>query len=406
MAGPAEEGLVAGTAGPAARQRLYLHVGLPKSGSTYLQAVLGNNRQALREHGHVYPYVRQEGMFFAAVEMIGSADRWGLDPDEIGGTFAHLLRRGRRLGGSVVISHEIFGSASRDQAEVMGAMLTDFEVHLVVTVRDLGRTATAEWQEQVKNGNPRSFARYAEALVEHVPTDPVGDHSFWRSQNLMRVLDSWHPVVEPGRIHVVTCPRSGAPPDLLWRRFAEAIELSPEVVDLSRVPVRNESLGTAQIAFLRQVEIALDHRLEQPWHSRLAKRWFAQTLLSQGRSPKPVTPATVTERLTPVSQHWVDQLVRGGYRIHGDPAELLPEVADPDAPHPDDVQDAEMLDALPQAAAAMLLRARDLNVALEEATARAEEAERERDRLAAELAALTALRRFRWFPRRTGRPTD
>ena len=121
-------------------------------------------------------------------------------PEAISGTFAHLLRRGRRLGGTVMISHEIFGSATRDQIARMAPLLEDFEVHLVVTVRDLGRTATAEWQEQVKNGNPRSFQDFVDDLMSHLPEDLADTTSFWRSQNLRNLLDRWQTLV-PGRAH-------------------------------------------------------------------------------------------------------------------------------------------------------------------------------------------------------------
>ena len=372
------------------RQRLYFHVGLPKSGSTYLQTVLGNHRAALRQAGHVYPFVRQEGMFHAAVEMAGKPSRWGLDPDDIAGTFAHLLRRGRRLGGIVLLSHEIFGSATPHQIARMAPLLDDFEVHLVVTVRDLGRTATAEWQEQVKNGNPRPFAAFVDDLMSRLPEDLSDTTEFWRSQNLRNLLDRWQALVPAERIHVVTCPRSGTAPDLLWRRFAEAVELSPDVVDLTAVPVRNESLGTAQIAFLRRVVTALDGRLEQPWFARVAKRWFAQTLLSDvSGSAKPVTPAPVAARLAAVSALWVEAIRRGGFPVHGDLDELLPLVADDTVPHPDEVTDTEMLEGLPEVVAEMLLRTSHLQADLAGERDRAETLEAANERLEGRVAALT-----------------
>jgi hypothetical protein len=382
--------------GPARPQRLYFHVGLPKSGSTYLQTALATNRGALKRHGHLYPFVRQEGMFHAAVEMVGTAARWGLDPDEISGTFAHLLRRGRRLGGSVVISHEIFGFARRDQVRRMGEMLEGFEVHLVVTARDLGRTATAEWQEQVKNGQPISFAEFTGNLLRDLPDDPAQAGGFWRSQNLLRLLERWEPVVPPERMHVVTCPRPGAEPDLLWRRFAEAIDLAPDVVDLSQVPLRNESLGTAQIKLLRDVLVAVGDRLEQPWHSRLAKRWFAQTLLSRGRSAKPVPPRSLSLRLGDVAAAWVDRITAGDYQVHGDLSELLPELAPADAAHPDEVDEVDQLDALPEVIAEMLVRTRELNVRVRDLTRHTAELETERDELLSRVAELTEPR---WFDR-------
>jgi hypothetical protein len=403
---PAVQAAPSPDSGDGAPQRLYFHVGLPKSGSTYLQSVLGGNRGALKAAGYAYPYVRQEGMFHAAVEMAGSAARWGLDPDEIRGTFAHLLRRGRRLGGTVVLSHEIFGAASRDQVRAMADELAGFEVHLVVTARDLGRTVTAGWQEQVKNGNPRSFQDFADELLAHLPADPADSRDFWPAQNLYRLLDRWELMVPPERMHVVTCPRSGAAPDLLWRRFAEAIGLPHDAVDLSEVPTRNESLGTAQIALLRNVLTSLDGRLEQPWFSRIAKRWFAQTLLSQVPSRKPKAPGPVVERLSAVSSAWVAGIRAGSYQVHGDLDELLPETVDSDLRHPDDVTAAEMLEGLPDVVADMLLRTRDLRVELAELDDRNRELVAERDRLEGRLVELSAAHeaRGRWrrrlLPRR------
>jgi hypothetical protein len=371
---------------PIAPQRLYLHVGLPKSGSTYLQTVLATNREALKECGFAYPFVRQEGMFLAAVEMAGSAHRWGLEADDIDGTFAHLLRRGRRLGGTVVISHEIFGSATLEQIQRMGEHLGDFELHLVVTARDLGRTVTAEWQEQVKNGHTASFDEFAGSLMAGLPDDPAESGAFWPTQNLIGVLGRWGDLVPAERIHVVPCPRSGSPHDLLWQRFAEALELPDGAVDLSTVPARNESLGMGQIALLRQVLDAVDGRLEQPWHSRLAKRWFAQTLLSQARSHRPVAPPAVTDRLAAVSRAWVEEIRSRGYRVHGDLDDLLPETASSEAPHPDAVTDSEMLAGLPQVVAEMLVRTKDLNLELIELRDRARGLTQSNDELAARIA--------------------
>ena len=396
-------------------QRLYFHVGLPKSGSTYLQTVLGNHRVALKEIGHVYPYVRQEGMFHAAVEMAGQPSRWGLAPEAISGTFAHLLRRGRRLGGTVMISHEIFGSATRDQIARMAPLLEDFEVHLVVTARDLGRTATAEWQEQVKNGNPRSFQDFVDDLMSHLPADLGDTTSFWRSQNLRNLLDRWQTLVPGERIHIVTCPRSGTAPDLLWRRFAEAVDLPHDAVDLSRIPPRNESLGTAQIAFLRRVVAALDGRLEQPWYSRVAKRWFAQTLLGGvGTSAKPVTPPAVARRLAAVSSAWVEVIKAGDFQVHGDLDELLPHVGDEAMAHPDVATETEMIDGLPDVVAEMLLRTGQLQRDLAEVrrhhdalTESCQQLETRVTELTTELEQRTG-RRHRWLPYRVvhARPAE
>ena len=386
---------------PDAPQRLYLHVGLPKSGSTFLQSVLAGNRAALKNHGYVYPYVRNEGMFHAAVEMAGHPQRWGLAPEDVAGTFARLLRRSRRLGGTVVISHEIFGAADAGQIEAIGRELEGFEVHVVVTARDLGRTMTAEWQETVKNERRHSFAEFADGILGPIPTGPEGDAAaFWPTQNLASLLQRWQALAPPERIHVVPCPPAGADPGLLWTRFADALELDPAVADLSEVPVRNESLGAAQIGLLREVLVALDGRLEQPWHSRVFKRWFAQTVLSRARSAKPVTPADVVHQLAGVSEQWVERIGAGGFTVHGDLADLLPGRGDPAAPHPDDAHVADLADDLPAVIADMLVRVKDLRVEIERLTVEKQQAEALNEKLSTELSELREEwdRRPRWWP--------
>jgi hypothetical protein len=383
------------------RERLYLHVGLPKSGSTYLQSVLGNNRGELKEQSYIYPFVHQEGMFHAAVEMAGSPKRWGLEREQVQGTFESLLRRGRRVGGTVVISHEIFGWADEDQIGRIKELVEDFEVHVVVTVRDLGHTMTAEWQERVKNGALFTFEEYAAGILEHLP-DGVAEADFWPSQNLVALLGRWQALAPPERIHVVVTPPGGAAPGVLWGRFAEAIGLAPDNIGLTDVSRRNESLGVGQIAFLRDVLKALDGRLEQPWRSRVAKRWFAQTLLSRARSPRAVTPPKVAERLSRVSQSWIDEVRSGGFRVHGDLAELLPAIGDDTVRHPDDVNDADMLSDLPAVVAEMLLRTRDLMMDNEKLEAEKAEGLAREEALAGQVARLREERDFlrRWWPAR------
>jgi hypothetical protein len=383
-------------------ERLYLHIGLPKSGSTYVQSVLGNNRGALTEQSYIYPFVRQEGMFYAAVEMAGSPERWGLERGQVEGTFEWLLRRGRRIGGTVVISHEIFGWADDDQVGRIKELVEDFEVHVVITVRDLARTLTAEWQERVKNGARFTFEEFAGRILDHLPTGATDAADFWPSQNLMVLLERWQALAPPERTHLVVTPPKGADPGVLWGRFADALSLAPGTIDRTEVPLRNESLGIGQIAFLRHVLEALGDRLQQPWHSRVAKRWFAQTLLSRAPSPRPMTPPEMVERLSRVSQSWIDQVRAGGYVVHGDLAELLPSVGEDTARHPDEATDADMLSGLPEVVAEMLLRTRDLMMDNERLDAeKAEILEREAA-LAGEVARLQEALEFqrRWWPAR------
>jgi hypothetical protein len=128
-------------------RRVVLHVGLPKTGTTFLQAVLAGHRDALRDVGVLYPFVRPAAMFLGAVEVRGSHDKFGLTAVDVAGTWAALCERATSYDGVSVISHEILGGAEPQEIAVALAPLDDVEVDVVVTARDLGRQATAHWQE-------------------------------------------------------------------------------------------------------------------------------------------------------------------------------------------------------------------------------------------------------------------
>ena len=94
-------------------KRVFLHVGTPKTGTSYLQHVLFHNRRVLREHGVSYPADRFDAHFLAALDLMRMP--WGgLEVDAIG-AWDRLARSVRSWGDTSVISHEILATASRSQ---------------------------------------------------------------------------------------------------------------------------------------------------------------------------------------------------------------------------------------------------------------------------------------------------
>ena len=340
--------------------RLTLHLGLPKSGTTFLQGLLASHREELRAAGAVYPFVRPEAMFRAAVEVREQHDEWGLPadgPDGIDGTWARLLDRVREVGLPGIISHEILAGCSPRHAARVAADVADFDdVHLVVTCRDPLRQAMGHWQEEVKNGRPWSYADLVAALPTPAESD-AEEHGFWRSQDLVGVLDRWSAALPEATVHVVTVPPPGAPPEVLWTRFAEAVALPADVLD-PRAPDpasgANRSLGAAQVRFLREVLVALDGRIAQPDHAHVVKRWFAQQVLA-GRDGEPARPTPdLAAYLAERSAGWAEAVRRRGWEVHGDLADLEVRVPEP-GPHPDEVAPDVVLGGSADEVAALLL---------------------------------------------------
>ncbi len=258
--------------------RVVLHVGLPKTGTTYLQALLAHHRDALREAGVLYPFVKPQAMFLGAVEVRGSRDKFGLSAEDVAGTWQALCDRVLSHAGTSVISHEVLGGAEPDEIAAALAPLAGIDVDVVVTARDLGRQATAHWQEEVKLGDTRSFA---ELEHDQIRADvPAGERPhFWHAQDYAAALSRWATAVPPERVHLVVGPPPGAAPAVLWQRFAEACGIGQEadaVVDADSVGPANRSLTTEAIALLREVNRELGGRLTPREHARLVKRELAE----------------------------------------------------------------------------------------------------------------------------------
>lgn len=335
-------------------QRVVLHVGVPKSGTTFLQRALWSNRKALRELGISLPGTRQREMFLAAVEVREGYRFWGYAPEEIDGTWAVMCKHARDHPGTTIMSHELLGGATEEQARRALAGLEGLDVHVVLTVRDLVRQATSEWQEQIKNGNKRRFARFQRRILRQIARGSF-DSGFWRNQDPVRVLERWAAHLPPSRVHVVVAPPSGADPGVLWQRFGsaagfDAAQLSHATPDAPA----NQALGTAQVSVLRRVNKALDGRIPQPEYARVVKYQFAEGLLAAQSSERPQCPQRLALRLREIAEQRNATITAAGYQVHGDLAELVPEVP-PDAVSPDKIGDAVVLEAFADAVASMLV---------------------------------------------------
>ena len=205
-------------------RRVFLHIGTPKSGTTYLQEKLALNRDAIAEQGLSYPSTRTGNHFEAALDLI--EERWAGQLEVARGQWGALVGEARKASGDVLVSHEILAAASPAQVATAMAAFADDEVHIVLTARDLARQIPAEWQENIKHRGRRSFAKFNSMIVKARRTNP--DLWFWRVQAIPDVLTRWGNGLPPARIHVVTVPPRDEPRDLLWRRFAGVVGIDPD----------------------------------------------------------------------------------------------------------------------------------------------------------------------------------
>lgn len=231
-----------------ADRRVLVHIGAPKTGTTYLQEVLFRNRDGLRQVGMLYPEGRAH---HAPVWDLRGGLEEGDDGVGIRGRWSALLAEVAAWSGDAVISSEMFAFLDEQRAATaVSALAGRGEVHVVYTARDLVRQLPAVWQEQVKNRRTLPYSEFCNDVLGERRTG-LAKH-FWRAQDAPAVLARWTAAgVPPERIHVVTMPPPGAGPDVLWGRFAGVLGVDPDAFD-SQIPRSNESLSVTAVELLRR----------------------------------------------------------------------------------------------------------------------------------------------------------
>lgn len=204
-----------------------LHIGAMKSGTTYVQGLLANNRKALKQQGWFLP--RQPVVSKAVREVMGLTDR-GRKALSRTPTWDELTDSARaQQGRGSLISMEFLSYAGPEAARRVLAGLAGTDLRVVLTVRDAARALPSQWQSLSRNGASASWPEFVSEVRSSTPRSKgAAARAFRRTQDLPRMIDVWSALVPPERLRIVTVPPSSADPALLWRRFLAAAEVDPE----------------------------------------------------------------------------------------------------------------------------------------------------------------------------------
>jgi hypothetical protein len=341
-------------------KRLFFHVGVPKTGTTYLQSVIWANKAALRGQGVLLPLDRVRDHFF--LSNLGRDDEEDVANMPARGLTAwdRMLDEVRAWQGDALISHELFAMTKTPRAPWIIESLSGVcdELHPMITARDLARQIPAEWQQTIKHGRTHRLREYYELVRSH-------DESvlFWDAQDLVRQVEMWSQGVPSERIHLVTVPPAGAEPGTLWQRFASVVGIDAAAVDTSS-SVPNESLGVVEIELLRRVNEVAPMGPRKPLRQMMVRQVLAEGVLG-------ARPAAHRFGVPPEHHPWVvevgtaavDRLRAMTVDVVGDLAELIP-AADPvTGPIPDDVTDRELTPVAVETISGVLYRSHEYETA-------------------------------------------
>jgi hypothetical protein len=302
--------------------RVVLHIGTMKSGTTYVQRILDTG--VLESVGGFFV----GGAFRAQAKAVDSL--FGERRLRAPKTWTRLASRVQRREGVAVYSHEFLSFSPEDRVRWVVDSFDGARVDVVLTVRDQRMAIPAQWQSYVRNRGLDPWNVYVRRLgalrsgVRRKRAERTrAVRGFRKTQGVPEIVARWadHPGVSS--VSVVLVPGADSPPELLWRRFCEAAGLeapaAPETV--SR---QNESLGYASIELLRRLNETMgDLHLVQ--YER-ARRPPIQALLPlRAQEQRPVLDRSGDALARELNQRILDAVSRRGVCLVGAPDELTVE---------------------------------------------------------------------------------
>jgi len=323
------------------RRQIFIHVGLPKSGTTYLQNALWASRDVLADHGVLFPGNAHDAQRRAAWDLLGRRLS-GVDQPHVPGSWQRLVDEVKNWrGDKIVLSEEFLVHARPKHIRRMASDFDTAEMHVVVTVRDLERTILSMWQQELAMSRSWTLPEFVGAVRDPAAGPATAGVRFWLRFDLVRILEMWEGAVPAERIHVVVVPPSGAPSGLLADRFSESLALDPGALKVPELPM-NTSVGVTAAEVLRQLNATLAGRLNDRQYAFLMEQVIRPALRECSGEPVRL-PGQDLQWMTQRALDLAEVLGQRPYHVVGDPSELVPS-SDPSVEVPAQVDESAKME--------------------------------------------------------------
>ena len=334
---------------------MLLHVGVHKTGTTAIQAALADARPQLAEHGVTYPGRKQaqHGAALAVIERTwGWKERGGRPPDLV--RFDTLAKQSRAARGRVVASSEFFCEANADQTAFVAERLGTERLHVVITLRNLGRLLPSSWQQYLKYGLMKPYDEWLQAIFE-TPGKSKVSPSFWRRNDHAKVVANWASAVGPERVTVLVLEDVGL--SAQFHTFAQMLAV-PEPVLVERMNLTsNRSMTAAEAELLVRLNGQVKDRMQWDEYVRLVRRGVALGMVERREpgkdEPRLHTPDWALDAAAEQGRLAADAIGASGVQVVGDLDLLRTRISSP-PPVSDADRESIPVDAAVQALATLI----------------------------------------------------
>lgn len=325
-------------------RRIYIHVGLPKTGTTYLQQTLWESQKRLADDGVLVPGDSHQAQRRAFWDLLGRRLR-GVEQAKVPGAWQELVETAQRwTGRQVLLSEEFLVNARPAHVRRIVRAFEPAEVHVVVTLRDLGRVIGSMWQQELSKGRTWAWSEFVAAVQDPEQGPATAGVGFWLRQDLKKVLATWTTAVPPERIHVVVVPPAGSPSTRILELFAAATDIEASTLTPA-TKLGNPSVGVAETELLRRLNEGLAGKLNERQYLHMVNQAVKPVLRQRTTSTRIRLPESQRGWVTERSNEMIEMLKNGPYDIVGELGDLLPTDDVHAGGDPDQVADKDLAEA-------------------------------------------------------------
>ena len=163
-----------------------VHIGLMKTGTTFLQHIFKLNRPSFADQGLLYPgsLLNQQ---HACYGLAGEHIPWVKDPSkrwrQLG---ADMLQEIKQHQGDVLISSEALASMPDEGVKDFCGQLGGID-HAVITIRNYHSVLLSAWQQQLKGGGIKTIEEFFAGLTK----DRESGNGLWKTYSLRKAANTW-----------------------------------------------------------------------------------------------------------------------------------------------------------------------------------------------------------------------
>ena len=302
-------------------QRLIIHPGFHKSGTTALQESFALNRSLLREQGILYPHIGTKAHHRIAWSL--TQRPWGWNkrggektPEKVWDRMVDRINSAKEE--TVILSSEFFSEIDGEKVRKIRSDIKGRDIQILFTVRPLAKLLPSSYQQYLKYGITIEFEDWLHEILDK-PGESKVSPTFWQRHSHGKVVARWVDIF--GRSNVSVLIVNEAQPTFLFDEINKLLNL-PNGTIKAAPSGSNRSLTMEEISLL--LELNRQFPKERVWDEyELFIRAGYIRELTDHVPPAPgkerlLTPQWAVDKANEIGKEIQRELLNSGVRIIGD----------------------------------------------------------------------------------------